>query len=314
MLALAACAALLSACGAKASDGGGAVITLVTPAGTSTAAATASPDASATPLPPPELLLSTIEIYQSGAALASVTGQVASGSVTFLGRTFPLTKGSQSMYAFVPADTDDPAGPQALRVDFTMANGAKGSLSAMVTVLKTPWTVDSLTFTENQREALLDPAVVANELAILKAAYGKATPQKLWTGAWRLPLDGPVTARYGEQRSINGSAPSGHHGGTDIAATEGTPVHATNSGRVVLAKQLRVRGNMVIIDHGGGLFSGYAHLSGFSVSEGQMVAAGDVIAASGNTGLSTGAHLHWEMSASGILLDALRFTDGTNGF
>ncbi|MBA4181138.1 MAG: hypothetical protein C0506_11165 [Anaerolinea sp.] len=303
-----------AACSAEAKDGGGAIVTYVTPAGTSTANAPASAGASATPSEPPELLLSTIEVYQSGAILASVTGTIASGSVTFLGRPFPLTKGTQSMYAFVPTDTEDPAGPQALRVDFTLPNGTKGSLSETVTVLKTKWTVDSLTFTDSQTETLLDPSVVANEFATLKAVYGKITLRKLWTGAWQLPLDGPVTARYGEQRSINGSVPSGHHGGTDIGVPDGTPVMATNSGIVVLARQLQVRGNMVIIDHGGGLFSGYAHLSSFSVAEGQSVVAGEVIAMSGNTGLSTGAHLHWEMSAAGILLDALRFTDGTNGF
>ncbi len=89
---------------------------------------------------------------------------------------------------------------------------------------------------------------------------------------------------------------------------------ATNRGRVVLAQQLQVRGNMVIIDHGGGLYSGYAHLSSFNVSEGQMVEAGDIVGMSGNTGLSTGPHLHWEMAIDGVWLDALRFTDGTNGF
>lgn len=305
-----------SACTAEAKDDGGAVVTYVTPAGTSTAiaAAGATPGASATHTEPPELLLSTIEVYQSGAVLVSVTGTIAAGSVTLLGRTFPLTKGTQSMYAFVPTDTEDPPGPQLLRVDFTLPNGTKGSLTETVTVLKTKWTVDSLTFSESQTETLLDSTVVANELATVKAIYGKVTPQKLWTGAWQLPLDGPITARYGEQRSINGSVPSGHHGGTDIGVPEGTPVAATNSGRVVLSKQLQVRGNMVILDHGGGLFSGYAHLKSFSVAEGQAVVAGELIGLSGNTGLSTGAHLHWEMSAAGILLDALRFTDGTNGY
>jgi murein DD-endopeptidase MepM/ murein hydrolase activator NlpD len=140
------------------------------------------------------------------------------------------------------------------------------------------------------------------------------TPEKLWSGGWGMPVNGAVTARYGEQRSINGSAPSGHHGGTDLGAEEGTPVLATNAGRVVLVRQLKVRGNMVVIDHGGGLFSGYSHLSAFHVSEGQLVAAGDHIADVGNTGLSTGAHLHWEMASQGVFLDALRFADGTNGF
>jgi len=119
---------------------------------------------------------------------------------------------------------------------------------------------------------------------------------------------------FGEQRSINGGTPSGNHGGTDISAIPGTPVKAANSGRVAMARELSVRGNMVIIDHGGGLFTGYGHMSSFAVSEGQEVAAGEVIGAVGNTGLSTGAHLHWEVSAGGILVDAWRFADGSNGF
>jgi murein DD-endopeptidase MepM/ murein hydrolase activator NlpD len=83
---------------------------------------------------------------------------------------------------------------------------------------------------------------------------------------------------------------------------------------VAMVRQLNLRGNMIIIDHGGGLFSGYAHLSSFAVAEGQTVAAGDVIGAVGNTGLSTGSHLHWEMSVGGILVDGLRFADGSDGF
>lgn len=266
-----------------------------------------------TPLPPPELDLSTKQVYQAGAILVSVLGGVSGGTVTFLGRSYPLTKGTQSMFSFVGVDTDDPVGAQQLRADFTLSNGTKGSLSETVTVLRTQWTLDSLDFTSD-KEALLDPRVVNDELAQLKAIYSKVTPEKYWSGSWLIPVDGPLTARYGEQRSINGSAPSGHHGGTDIGVAEGTPVRATNRGRVVLARQMQVRGNMVIIDHGGGLYSGYAHLSSLTVAEGQMVDQGEVIALSGNTGLSTGAHLHWEIAIDGVWLDALRFTDGTNGF
>jgi murein DD-endopeptidase MepM/ murein hydrolase activator NlpD len=123
-----------------------------------------------------------------------------------------------------------------------------------------------------------------------------------------------VTARYGEQRSINGSVPSGHHGGTDFGAEEGTQVRSTNSGRVVLARELKVRGFMVVIDHGGGVYSGYSHLSAIHVAELQEVEAGQHIADVGTTGLSTGAHLHWEMASQGIFLDALRFIDGSNGY
>jgi murein DD-endopeptidase MepM/ murein hydrolase activator NlpD len=71
---------------------------------------------------------------------------------------------------------------------------------------------------------------------------------------------------------------------------------------------------MVVVDHGGGLFSGYAHLKSFAVAEGQTVTQGDTVGYVGSTGLSTGAHLHWEIAAGGVLVDAVRFTDGSNGF
>ncbi len=286
---------------------------LVTPAGPPPTP-TPPPGVSPTPLVPPELILSTLEVYQAGAVLVSVTGDVIGGQVEFLGRKYPLTRGSQSQYTFVPVDTEDPPGEHRLTVDVRMPNGTRGTLEATVTVLATRWTVGYLEFSPEQTAALLDPKVIAEELAMLRALYTKVTPVKLWNGPWLLPVQGALTARFGEQRSINGGPPGGHHGGTDIGAAEGTPVAATNSGTVVLARELKVRGNMVIIDHGGGLYSGYAHLRDIAVAEGDAVAAGQMVGTVGNTGLSTGAHLHWEMAAHGVLLDALRFTDGTNGF
>ena len=280
----------------------------------SDATPTLAPGETPTPLVPPELVLSTIDVYQSGAVLVSVTGDVSGGSATFLGRSFKLAKGSQSMFAFVGVDTEDAPGLHDLQVDVTLANGSKATLQDQINVRSTEWTVDSLEFTDEQTQTLLDPNVTAAEYALLKKLYSGVTPEKLWDGPWRLPIDGPVTARYGEQRSINGSAPSGHHGGTDFGAELGTPVLSTSAGRVVLARELKVRGNMVVIDHGGGVYSGYSHLGAIHVKELQEVEAGEHIGDVGSTGLSTGAHLHWEMASQGIFLDALRFTDGSNGF
>ena len=309
-------AAVFGACAGGSDASSGVVVKVVTPSGAvAGTSGQAKPGATATgtPQPPPELMLSTQQVYQAGAVLVSVTGPVSGGSVTFINRKYPLTQGSQSMYTFVGVDTDDPVGPQLLKVEFTQPNGGKGTLSETVTVQQTQWTVDSLQF-DATTSALLNPDIVNAELAQIRVIYSKVTPEKYWSGGWLIPVDGPLTARYGEQRSINGGAPSGHHGGTDLGVPAGTPVQATNAGRVVLARQMQVRGNMVIIDHGGGLYSGYAHMTSFNVAEGQMVAHGESIGLSGNTGLSTGAHLHWEMAIDGVLLDGLRFTDGTNGF
>jgi murein DD-endopeptidase MepM/ murein hydrolase activator NlpD len=304
-------AGIAAACGG-ASAGNGIQVKLVTPAN-QTATPTLEPGATPTALVAPELVLSTIEVYQAGAVLVSVTGDISGGTAKFLGRDYKLAKGAQSMFAFVAVDAEDPVGPAPLKVDVTLKNGSKASLQDTLHVVKTDWTVDSLEFTDD-KDALLDPKTAGDELAFITAIYKGVTPDKLWDGPWLMPVNGAITARYGEQRSINGSAPSGHHGGTDLGAEEGTQVLATNAGRVVLAKEMKVRGNMVIIDHGGGLYSAYCHLSVIHVAEGQVVEAGEHIADSGNTGLSTGAHLHWEMASQGVFLDALRFTDGTNGF
>jgi len=313
--ALAAAAVLLVipfVAGCSSNSGPGPVVTYATPYAPPPTATSIGP--TPTPLPPPELLLSATNVYQAGAILASVTGELGSGSITFMGRKYPLTKGTQSLYAFLSVGTEDPPGPAPIKVDFALKNGSKGTLTADATIIKTQWTVDALDFTDDQTSSLLDPKLVQAENMLLADTYARYTPEKLWTGQWQLPVQGAVTARMGEQRAVNGGPASGHHGGTDIGVPEGTPVIATNRGRVVMVKQLAVHGNMIIVDHGGGLLSGYAHLSKFSVSEGQEVNAGDVLGLSGNTGLSTGAHLHWEISANGILVDALRFTDGSNGF
>jgi murein DD-endopeptidase MepM/ murein hydrolase activator NlpD len=76
---------------------------------------------------------------------------------------------------------------------------------------------------------------------------------------------------------------------------------------VALAQPLQVRGNAILLDHGRGIFTGYWHLNELRVAVGQKVAAGDLIGLVGNTGLSTGAHLHWELRINGIAVDPTQF-------
>lgn len=299
--------------GGACSNGAGGIEVEVATAPPATETPSPTPGPSPTPVPPPELLLSAIEVYQGGTVLASVTGDITGGTITFLDEEYPLVQGDASMFAFIGVGTDAPPGDHELTVSFDLASGSSGTLSQTVAVLTNEWTVDHLDF-DPDKETLLDPAVAQAELELLEQVYSRHTAAKLWESPWIVPVPGPLTARFGEQRSINGGPVGGHHGGTDLSGEPGTPVQATSGGVVVLARQLQVRGNMVIIDHGSGVLSGYAHLDSFGVTEGQQVAAGDIIGAVGNTGLSTGAHLHWEMAVHGVLVDALRFVDGSNGF
>lgn len=127
------------------------------------------------------------------------------------------------------------------------------------------------------------------------------TPQ--WDGAFKLPVDGVVTGGYGSRRTFNGELKSSHLG-TDIRANEKTPVHAANAGKVALAKNMYFAGNLVVVDHGLGVLTGYAHLSRIDVKKGDVVTKGQQVGMAGATGRVTGPHLHWTFRVGDNLLDA----------
>ena len=113
------------------------------------------------------------------------------------------------------------------------------------------------------------------------------------------------TDSFGTRRMFNGKLASIHKG-ADFHAPAGTPVHASNSGVVVLARPLYYEGNCVIIDHGMGLFTLSMHFSRIDVHEGQHVKAGDRLGLSGATGRVTGPHLHWAVRWQGAMLDPVK--------
>ena len=129
----------------------------------------------------------------------------------------------------------------------------------------------------------------------LEEALRDSEAEPLWTEPFLTPAEGWASSGYGDPRQYEAGGEVSHHLGADFAAPTGTPVHATNDGVVVLAEQLPVAGNTVVIDHGAGISSRYYHLSVIDVSVGAGVRRGDLIAEMGSTGLSTGPHLHWEM-------------------
>jgi len=160
------------------------------------------------------------------------------------------------------------------------------------------------------RQELLDPQNVNSELAKLNAAWTVFNPIHYWTGLFRVPVDKfiKISSPFGTRRSYDGGPFTSYHEGTDFAVPAGTPVYAPADGVVVVAEPLSVRGNAVVIDHGWGVFSGLYHMSEIKVTPGQTVKQGDLIGLSGNTGLSTGAHLHWDIRIRGLNVDALQMT------
>jgi murein DD-endopeptidase MepM/ murein hydrolase activator NlpD len=162
-----------------------------------------------------------------------------------------------------------------------------------------------------ERDALLDPEALAVERARLAEIKPIFNPQRYWEGLFWRPVDTEITSFFGTHRLYQ--SPSyqfyGYHEGTDFDGEVGTPVHAPAAGVVVLAEPLYVRGNVVVIDHGWGVYTGYWHLSQIDVTVGQQVAPGDQIALIGDTGLSTGSHLHWDFWVNGTNVSALQWTE-----
>ncbi len=136
--------------------------------------------------------------------------------------------------------------------------------------------------------------------------YASSNHNRLWYGNFVKPLTGNTTSVFGNQRLFNGELQS-YHRGTDLRAKTGTPVYASNSGIVRLAQNLFYSGNIVIVDHGNGIFTNYAHLSKIQVRAGQHIARGDQIGLSGATGRVSGPHLHWGVKINGAYVDPMQF-------
>ncbi len=162
-----------------------------------------------------------------------------------------------------------------------------------------------------EMSALLDPAIMNAENALVAQTVSQYTPGQAWKGAFRSPVDikNPrVSSQFGERRSYNGGKPGlcGHEG-QDYGVAGGTSVFATAPGTIVLAQALKVRGNVVFIDHGRGVFTAFYHLKQIDVQAGQRVNTGDLIGQVGTTGFSTGDHLHWSMWVNGIYVNPLQW-------
>ncbi len=141
--------------------------------------------------------------------------------------------------------------------------------------------------------------------------YHTSTPKRYWKEAFIYPLQAKITSDFGTARMFNGSLKS-FHSGTDFRAKTGTPIHATNDGIVVIAKNRYYAGNSVVIDHGEGIYSCYYHLSALHVKLGERVKQGEQIGLSGATGRVSGPHLHYAMMIQGVQVNPLQFHEQIN--
>ena len=228
---------------------------------------------------------------------------------TLAGRTLHFVEQESGAYvALTGVGALQEPGVYSVTLQAIASSGAASQVSGRIQIAGGGFGFENLTV-DRRLIPLLDPQVNLDEVETLESIESQWTPNQYWTGAFNLPVaSSRIASYYGTRRSFNGGILRTYHSGTDLVAPVGTPVFAPEGGRVAAVQTLKVRGNVVIIDHGRGVFTVYCHLSSALVQVGQLVQKGQLIAKSGNTGRSEGPHLHWELAVGGVTVDVLPWT------
>ena len=243
---------------------------------------------------------------QGGVGVLELTGSnLDDARVLFRGQQIPFIALENRRYALLVADIDTQPRTYPLSV---LVQQGENTLEFNEAV-----TIESAGFVRQVFEVppgigyLIEPSVERQEFARIDAITAERTPERAWSNdGWMLPLEAPFTSGFGQYRILNQTVQT-RHTGLDQRAPIGTPIAAMAEGVVAFAGRLDIRGNYVMINHGWGIYTGYAHLSQINVERGQTIRKGQLIGASGNTGRSQGPHLHWEIAVNGKWVDGQTF-------
>src|SRR2546426_5054848 len=289
-------------------------------------------------LTPPkvELLASTRYLSPGGSGLVAfrVTGaartDVLAGATTFPSFAFgPADKGARIALIALPWDYD-PATPIQIRASDEAGNTASRGIPAEIRPRKFPKDTIEIkdAFLQAQVPELLPQrsptAPLADGFLVInrdlrrqaedtKRRIGATTADKpLWQGPFVQPRNTKGFANFAELRTyVYGGREIDRqvHYRDDLASTRQSPVPAANKGVVVFAEPLTIYGKTVVVDHGLGLQTLYAHLSSTTVRAGDAVEKGQELARTGSTGLAIGDHLHYEVLVNGVSVTPLEWWD-----
>lgn len=235
-----------------------------------------------------------------GRALALAVEGYAGGEAFFQGVRYPLWPSGEKLLGLLAVGALAEPGGHPLRL---VLEGEVVEVRVEIQPLAYP--KESLALSPSLKALLQDPALKAERTRVVAAC-----PKE---GSLRLerpflsPVEGArVTSPFGVRRRY-GDLFTSYHEGLDLAAPPATPVRAVAEGVVVLSERLKVRGEAVVLAHGGGLCTGYWHLAQRAVRVGERVKGGQVLGLLGSTGLSTGPHLHLEARLQGVPIDPAPF-------
>jgi hypothetical protein len=249
---------------------------------------------------------------QGGLLLAEISGVKAPLEVSaeWEGRPTPVWRENPStgvLHALLGVDLETAPGPKEWKLSWTGPDGNPVACNVPVTVRAGKFATERLQVEKQYVQP--DPEQlkrVEEEQKKMQAIYDTITPEALWKGRFRVPLKDVTTGgNFGRRRVLNGEARS-PHAGVDFPAASGTPVFAAQAGKVVLAENMYYPGNTVVIDHGFGIYTLYAHLSEIEVHAGDFVEASAEIGKVGATGRVTGPHLHWGLTIDHARVNALQ--------
>jgi murein DD-endopeptidase MepM/ murein hydrolase activator NlpD len=259
-----------------------------------------------------KLQLSAPESSQGSLSLVEVKSekQLVDLKGDWDGRSVPFwqeASGGAAHEGLVGVDLEKAPGEYELKVTGQTASGEKVACSAKLEVKEGKFATEKLTVGKQFVEPSAEQIKRANEeRQKLRDIFDRVTPERLWDGKFRIPLDGVTSgSNFGKRRVLNGN-PGSPHTGTDFPAPAGTPVHAAQRGRVVLAEELFFSGNTVVVDHGLGIYTFYGHLSEIGVKVGDALEAGAVLGKVGATGRVTGPHLHWGLTVERARVNPLQ--------
>jgi hypothetical protein len=276
------------------------------------------PDPTPTPepsvaIPAASIVFDPPQLVLGGAVIVYLNAQANAATLTFGGLQYPMLFDGSRWWAIVGVGAFAETGEAPVTIAYNPTDGSpQTAIESSLPIVYREFPVEYIEL-DPATSALLDPAIVNNEEALRASIFAGYTTQRLWDGAFLPPADSAISSIYGVGRSYNGAPVSSFHRGTDFAGLAGDPVYAAAAGRVVFARELQVRGNMIIVDHGVGVFTAYGHLSAIGVTEGEMVAARQPIGQIGSTGLVTGPHLHWEVVVRGVEVDGELWLAGVLG-
>jgi murein DD-endopeptidase MepM/ murein hydrolase activator NlpD len=243
----------------------------------------------------------------------SSRGPVAQLKGEWAGRALPFWTGAAGpsaqtvQHALLGVDLERKPGRYELNLAGQLPPGdASFACHASIDVAAGKFAIESLKVAPGFVELSPEDRERANkESERVHAIFARLTPERLWSGPFRIPLTGSRSGHnFGKRRVLNGTAGSPHTG-LDIPAPAGTPIHASQAGRVVLAENLFFSGNTVIVDHGLGVYTFYGHMKSIHVTEDEDVQAGAVLGLVGSTGRATGPHLHWSLIVDGARVNPL---------